>query len=186
MQVDLSLVGEVRRISCSMDRYQSAPAVLPRLAGEQCDPESPLEVSRVRGIGLNESSAEGVGPPATSDRAPPCYTSCEEGEVTEDRLQLAVDESRLADVCRRYKVRELALFGSVLRDDYTPTSDVDVLVEFEPGSPVRSLFDFIRVKQDLEDEVFHRQVDLIEQSTLHPLIASKVLRAKRTVYVTAH
>ncbi|MDA8345944.1 MAG: nucleotidyltransferase family protein [Thermaerobacter sp.] len=101
-------------------------------------------------------------------------------------LQLAVNESRLADVCRRYKVRELAVFGSVLRDDFTPTSDVDVLVEFEPDTPVRSLFDFIRVKQDLEDEVFHRQVDLIEQSTLHPLIASKVLHAKRTVYVTAH
>lgn len=116
----------------------------------------------------------------------PCYTSCEGGEVTVDRLQLGLDESRLADVCRRYKVRELALFGSVLRDDFTPTSDVDVLVEFEPGSPVRSLFDFIRVKQDLEDEVFHRQVDLIEQSTLHPLIASNVLRAKRTVYVAAH
>lgn len=103
-----------------------------------------------------------------------------------DRLQLAVDETRLADVCQRYKVRELAVFGSALRDDFTPTSDVDVLVEFEPGSPVRSLFDFIRVKQALEDEVFHREVDLIEYTTLHPLIASNVLRAKRTVYVAAH
>ena len=103
-----------------------------------------------------------------------------------DRLQLAMDESRLAEVCRRYKVSELALFGSVLRDDFAPTSDVDVLVQFEPGSPVRSLFDFIRVKQDLEDEVFHRRVDLIEQSTLHPLIAGNVLHAKRTVYVAAH
>lgn len=101
-------------------------------------------------------------------------------------LQLAVDESRLADVCRRYKVRELALFGSVLRDDFTPTSDIDVLVEFEPGSPVRSLFDFIRVKQTLEDEVFHREVELVEQSTLHPRIARDVLRAKKTVYVAAH
>ena len=39
----------------------------------------------------------------------------------------------IAEVCRRYRVRRLALFGSVIRDDFTPESDVDVLIEYEPG-----------------------------------------------------
>jgi len=46
---------------------------------------------------------------------------------------VAVDQSRIAEFCRRHGVRRLALFGSVLRDDFRPDSDVDVLVEFEPG-----------------------------------------------------
>lgn len=72
-------------------------------------------------------------------------------------VQTAVDAANLAQVCQRYKVRELALFGSVLRDDFTAESDVDVLVDFEQDCPVESLFDFIRMKHALEDEVFHRR-----------------------------
>lgn len=101
-------------------------------------------------------------------------------------VQTAVDAANLAQVCQRYKVRELALFGSVLRDDFTAESDIDVLVDFEQDSPVESLFDFIRMKHALEDEVFHRQVDLIEKSTLSPYIAEDVLRRRRVVYVATH
>src|SRR3989338_3730996 len=46
---------------------------------------------------------------------------------------IALPKERLAAFCRRHHIRKLALFGSVLRDDFTPESDVDVLVEFEPG-----------------------------------------------------
>lgn len=102
-----------------------------------------------------------------------------------DAPEIAIDESRLADVGRRFKVREMALFGSVIRDDFTDKSDVDVLVEFEPDGPVQSLFDFIRVKHALEDEVFHREVDLVEKSTLSPYIAKDVLMARRIIYVAA-
>ena len=45
--------------------------------------------------------------------------------------KIAIDRQRLADFCRRHHIRRLALFGSVLRDDFTPQSDVDVLVEFD-------------------------------------------------------
>ena len=47
--------------------------------------------------------------------------------------QITLNKSQIADFCRRHHIRRLALFGSVLRDDFRPDSDVDVLVEFEPG-----------------------------------------------------
>ena len=49
------------------------------------------------------------------------------------RVRLAVPRAAIVELCRRYHIRKLALFGSVLRDDFRPDSDVDVLVEFEPG-----------------------------------------------------
>ncbi|SRR6266498_5406668 len=47
--------------------------------------------------------------------------------------QIPIDQAKIADFCRRHHIRKLAFFGSVLRDDFRPDSDVDVLVEFEPG-----------------------------------------------------
>jgi predicted nucleotidyltransferase len=58
------------------------------------------------------------------------------GTTITTRARIAIDRDRLADFCRRHHIRRLALFGSVLRDDFRPDSDVDVLVEFEPGQPV--------------------------------------------------
>lgn len=49
-----------------------------------------------------------------------------------DRIE--IDEEKLAEICRRYQVRELALFGSVLRDDFREDSDIDILVEYEPDA----------------------------------------------------
>ena len=51
-------------------------------------------------------------------------------------LQISIPRERIADFCRRHNIRRLALFGSVVRDDFRPGSDVDVLVEFEPGARV--------------------------------------------------
>ncbi|MFN8498289.1 MAG: nucleotidyltransferase family protein [Anaerolineae bacterium] len=68
-----------------------------------------------------------------------------------------LDKARLAAFCQRHHIRKLALFGSVLRDDFTPESDVDVLVEFEPGhTPGLAFF-------EMEDELsslLGRKVDL--------------------------
>jgi predicted nucleotidyltransferase len=82
-----------------------------------------------------------------------------------------VDDAALAALAARAGIQELTLFGSVLRDDFTPASDVDVLVTFLPDSPVRGLLDFTGVKQDLQP-LFHRSVDVIEPHTLHPFMAS--------------
>jgi uncharacterized protein len=50
----------------------------------------------------------------------------------EDIARISIDKEKIADFCRRHHIRRLSLFGSVLRDDFGPESDVDVLVEFEP------------------------------------------------------
>jgi predicted nucleotidyltransferase len=93
---------------------------------------------------------------------------------------IAIPMEQLAQLCRRYHVRELALFGSVLRDDFRPDSDVDVLVEFEPGAPV-GLFEFFDL-QDALVEFFGRQVDLVPKRGLKRLIRQHVLDTSRTLY----
>jgi predicted nucleotidyltransferase len=75
------------------------------------------------------------------------------------RADLDIDEERLAALCRRYRVTELALFGSVLRDDFGPDSDVDVLYELDASAEV-DLFDLARLRNELSDLV-GREVDLV-------------------------
>jgi len=75
--------------------------------------------------------------------------------------KIAIDHDRIDDFCRRWKVKELALFGSVLREDFTPQSDVDVLVDFEPGASW-SLLDLVDMESELED-IFGRDVDLVSR-----------------------
>lgn len=67
------------------------------------------------------------------------------------------DDMRIADFCRRHHIRRLALFGSILRPDFNATSDIDVLVEFEPGHTPG--FAFFAIQDDLT-ELFGRTVDL--------------------------
>jgi predicted nucleotidyltransferase len=89
------------------------------------------------------------------------------------RPRVSFDEDHLAAVCRRHHVARLSLFGSVLTDEFGPASDVDVLVEFEPGhTPGLAI-------TDLEDElaaVFGgRRVDVVTARSLHQLIRDRVL-----------
>lgn len=95
---------------------------------------------------------------------------------------VSIDRQRLGDFCRRYHIRHLALFGSVLREDFGPRSDVDVLVEFEPGHVPG--FAFV----DLEDELtalFGRRVDLHTPGSLSRYFRDQVLREAQTEYVGA-
>jgi predicted nucleotidyltransferase len=93
---------------------------------------------------------------------------------------LHYDRARLAALCRRHRIRRLSLFGSVLRDDFGPQSDVDVLVEFEPGhTPGLAI-------SDIEDELsvlFNgRRVDLVTEKSLHRLIRARVLATALVQY----
>ncbi len=95
--------------------------------------------------------------------------------------RIAVDRDQIADFCRRYHVRKLALFGSVLRDDFRPDSDVDVLVEFEADAEV-SLFDIVRMRAELTG-IFGREVDLVDEGALrNPFRRHEILRSLETVY----
>jgi len=74
---------------------------------------------------------------------------------------LEIPEDKLADFCRRWKITELSLFGSALREDFRPDSDVDLLVTFAPGTTWK-LDDLLDMKEELEG-MFGRDVDLVER-----------------------
>lgn len=79
-----------------------------------------------------------------------------------DRLRsLGVDLDRLAQLCYRWKIAEIALFGSVLREDFGPDSDVDLLVTYRPDADW-SLFDTVGLQRELA-ELFGRPVDLVSR-----------------------
>ena len=95
--------------------------------------------------------------------------------------QLTLSPDLLADFCRRHHVRRLALFGSVLRDDFGPESDVDVLVTFAPDAG-HSLSDLVDMQAELE-AMFGRPVDLVEQSAVvNPFRRHEILRTRQVVY----
>ena len=74
---------------------------------------------------------------------------------------VAVSKDKVAEFCRRWKITEFALFGSVLRDDFRPDSDIDVLVSFAPEACWR-FYDLVSMKEELE-AMFGRPVDLVEK-----------------------
>jgi len=92
-----------------------------------------------------------------------------------------ISESRLDELCRKWKVTELSLFGSILRDDFGPDSDVDVLVVFQPDAPW-SMWDLMDMKAQLED-LFGRSVDLVEKEALrNPWRKRQILSTYEVVY----
>jgi hypothetical protein len=102
--------------------------------------------------------------------------------VAESVSPLPLDEStmeRIAELCERWNIRRLALFGSAIRDDHRPDSDVDVLVEFESGQTPG--FGFVTIQDELT-EVFARRVDLHTRSTLSKYFRNDVLEQARVVY----
>lgn len=98
------------------------------------------------------------------------------------KARIEIPKEALADFCRRNHIRHLAFFGSVLRDDFTPESDVDVLVEFEPGH-VPGLA-FITMQDELSD-LFGRNVDLNTPACLSPYFRKEVLDEREVLYDTA-
>jgi hypothetical protein len=96
------------------------------------------------------------------------------------QLPLIISPSEIAAFCRRHHIRQLALFGSVLRDDFGPNSDVDVLVEFEPGAAI-GLLAYARTQRELS-ELFQRPIDLVTRDGLKPLIKQTVLADAEVIY----
>ena len=97
--------------------------------------------------------------------------------------RLSIDRDAVSAFCRRHHIARLALFGSVLRDDFRDDSDVDVLVEFQPGH-VPGL-DFIRIERELSQLLQGRRVDMVTPKFLNPRIRDQVLTSAETLYVAA-
>ncbi|MDY0168669.1 MAG: nucleotidyltransferase family protein [Thermoguttaceae bacterium] len=94
-------------------------------------------------------------------------------------VNLETPKKTIAEFCRRNHIRRLALFGSVLRDDFTSESDVDVLVEFEPGARVG--LRFFRLERELA-EILGRKVDLNTPGFLSRHFRNEVLGEAEVVY----
>lgn len=93
-----------------------------------------------------------------------------------------IPQAELAPLCQRYHVRRLSMFGSALRDDFRPDSDVDILVEFDPAH-VPGLAFFLL--QDELSQLLGRKVDLNTPGFLSPLFRDSVVATADTLYVAA-
>ncbi len=94
-------------------------------------------------------------------------------------FRIPVSYDRLSAFCRRNHIKRMAFFGSALRDDFSPTSDVDILVEFEEGKTPG--FEFFRMQEKLSG-LFGRKVDLNTPGDLSRYYRDKVLREAVTLY----
>lgn len=98
---------------------------------------------------------------------------------------LKISKDKIVAFCQRWKITELALFGSLLRDDFRPDSDIDVLVTFAPNAAWR-FYDLINMKEQLE-AVFGRPVDLVEKRLVERsenyIRRDHILSHMETIYV---
>lgn len=101
------------------------------------------------------------------------------------KAKVTIPRDRLAEFSRRWNISELALFGSALREDLRPDSDVDVLVSFSPEARV-TLFDMARMQAELE-EIFGRHVDLVSKRGLensrNSLRRKQILDSAQVIHV---
>lgn len=95
--------------------------------------------------------------------------------------KLRVSKETIAEFCRKWKIVEFALFGSVLRDDFRPDSDVDVLVDFD-AQATPSLFDFVEIEDELH-RLIGRPIDLVGKSGLrNPFRRHEILRTRQVIF----
>jgi len=98
-------------------------------------------------------------------------------------LKIWVPQKEIAEFCRRNHIQRMAFFGSVLRDDFRPDSDIDVLVEFEPGkTPGLAFFD---IREELK-RLFGREVDMLTfkgiESSRNYIRRKAILESARVIY----
>ena len=99
------------------------------------------------------------------------------------QLRIDIPMEKIRDFCQRWKIVEFALFGSVLRDDFSPDSDVDVLLRFEENTGW-SLYDVVDMKDELKT-MFGREVDVVEKEAIRNPYRRNILLAEQKVLYAA-
>ncbi|MDD5559630.1 nucleotidyltransferase family protein [Candidatus Methylomirabilis sp.] len=99
------------------------------------------------------------------------------------RAKINIPKDKLAEFCRRHQIHRLALFGSVLRDDFATDSDVDVLVEFEPGARI-GLIGLAGIENELS-RLIGRKVDMNTAGCLSPYFREEVLHEAEVAFEQA-
>jgi uncharacterized protein len=93
----------------------------------------------------------------------------------------SIEDNLFYSLIKKYSLSEVALFGSVIREDYSDNSDIDILISFTANSK-KSLFDIINLKYDFEC-ILNRKVDVIEKSALkNPFRKNEILKTARVIY----
>ena len=96
-------------------------------------------------------------------------------------LKVALDRAQVEAFCRKWRIKEFSIFGSAIRDDFTPESDVDVMVVFYDDAGW-SLFDIVEMKDELK-ALFGREVDLVEKDAIrNPFRRHHILTNHEVVY----
>ena len=96
-------------------------------------------------------------------------------------VRIEIPKDKITDFCRRWQVKELAIFGSALRDDFGPDSDVDVLVVFHDDAKW-NLFDHMKAEEELK-QIFAREVDLVEKEAIrNPFRRHHILSNYEVIY----
>ena len=99
------------------------------------------------------------------------------------RKKFRLPRKKIAEFCKRWSITDFSLFGSVLREDFTPDSDIDVLVSIDPGAHI-GLFEIARMQIELEN-IFKRPVDLVEKEGLrNPYRRYEILRTAQVIYAS--
>ncbi|OIN89250.1 MAG: DNA polymerase subunit beta [Anaerolineae bacterium CG03_land_8_20_14_0_80_58_20] len=97
------------------------------------------------------------------------------------RRKFSIPRKRITEFCKRWSINEFALFGSVLREDFRPDSDIDVLVSIDPKAHI-GLLEIVQMQIELE-KMFKRPVDLVEKEGLrNPYRRRNILRTAQVVY----
>jgi uncharacterized protein len=95
--------------------------------------------------------------------------------------KIEIDENAITSLAKKYQIREMAFFGSVLREDFNDQSDIDILIKFYDNNNY-SLFDLFKMKEDFE-EVLGKEVDIIEKDGLkNPYRREAILKNAKVVY----
>lgn len=98
-----------------------------------------------------------------------------------DGVGISIDRDRIGEFCGKWQIKEFALFGSVIRNDFRPDSDVDILVTFDPDSPW-TLWDHMDMEEELE-RLFGRKVDLVSKRALkNPFRRHEILTTRQVIY----
>jgi predicted nucleotidyltransferase len=157
---DASLVKALWRATAADDRIEPIPCG--EKEWESGDGRPILEIARREGMVI-EADYSGL----------------------EMRVRIPIPQDQLRAFCQRHRIRRLALFGSVLREDFRSDSDVDVLVDFEQGAEP-GLFDLVGIQDELS-EILGRQVDLVERQAVERsenyIRRRHILDSAETVYV---
>ncbi len=95
-------------------------------------------------------------------------------------IAFPIPESAIAEYCQRHGIRRLALFGSVLRDDFGPESDIDVLVDFTPEVSVG--WRIVDMEEELSDLLDGRTIDMVRTSALNPRLRDPILASVQVLY----